>query len=96
VRTTNDALPSEVVVEVRDNGVGVRPADRQKIFERFYRATATADGVEGSGIGLTIVQDVVASIGGRVWAEFPDSGGSIFAIALPMGSASRVPITQER
>jgi signal transduction histidine kinase len=74
---------AKVIVEVQDNGVGVPAEDRQRIFERFYRSPATAGGVEGSGIGLTIVQDVMSSIGGRAWAEFPDAGGSVFAIALP-------------
>lgn len=73
----------EVIIEVRDNGVGVPVADRGRIFERFFRAATTAAEVEGSGIGLTIVQDVIASTGGRVWAEFPDPEGSVFAIALP-------------
>jgi signal transduction histidine kinase len=83
VKTVDETRRAEIVVEVADNGVGVPDADRQLIFERFYRATTTAHGVEGSGLGLTIVQDVISSLGGRVWADFPDEGGSVFAFSLP-------------
>ncbi|MEO7965596.1 MAG: ATP-binding protein, partial [Gemmatimonadaceae bacterium] len=50
----------------------------------YYRASGTADQVEGSGLGLTIVQDVVTSLGGRVWASFPDTGGSVFSFSVPI------------
>lgn len=74
----------ELVVEVRDNGVGVPKSAREKIFGQFYRAHAdTITGVEGTGLGLSIVRETVESLGGRAWAEFPDDGGAIFAFALP-------------
>jgi len=74
----------EVVVEVRDNGLGV-PADRrQQLFARGFRAHAeTVTGVEGTGLGLSIVKDAVEAIGGRAWASFPADGGACFAFALP-------------
>lgn len=75
-----------LVVEVTDNGRGVPEGERGRIFERFYRASGTRDGVEGSGLGLTIVQDVVRSLGGRVWVSHPDEGGSSFAFSLPVRS----------
>ena len=74
----------ELVVEVRDNGVGVPKSAREKIFGQFYRAHAdTITGIEGSGLGLSIVRETVESLGGRAWAEFPEDGGTIFAFALP-------------
>jgi signal transduction histidine kinase len=73
----------ELVVRVRDNGLGVPDAAREHLFERFFRADeARTSGVEGTGLGLSIVRDTVESIGGRAWAEF-DIDGSTFAIALP-------------
>lgn len=80
----NDAGVSELIVDVQDNGVGVPLTERERIFDRFYRASTTADHVEGSGLGLTIVQDVVKSLGGRVWATFPEAGGSVFSFSLPL------------
>jgi signal transduction histidine kinase len=79
----------EVIIEVRDNGVGV-PAEAQgRLFERFFR-TERAAGVDGTGLGLNIVRETVEMIGGRAWAEFPrdDTRGSIFKLALPAQRAS--------
>ncbi|MEO5813854.1 MAG: sensor histidine kinase [Gemmatimonadaceae bacterium] len=74
----------ELLVRVRDNGLGVPDAGRKRLFEQFFRAHGdTVTGVEGTGLGLSIVHDTVASLGGRVWAEFPTEGGSVFGFALP-------------
>lgn len=81
---TTDDGQRELRVDVQDNGVGVPPGEQGRIFERFYRASTTASQVDGSGLGLTIVQDVVKSLGGRIWASFPREGGSIFAFAIPV------------
>jgi K+-sensing histidine kinase KdpD len=73
----------EVVVRVRDNGLGVAREKRGNLFERFYRAHETpTTQAEGTGLGLSIVSETVASLGGRAWAEFPSSG-SVFAFSLP-------------
>ncbi|MDB4912460.1 MAG: ATP-binding region ATPase domain protein [Gemmatimonadetes bacterium] len=74
----------ELTVRVRDNGLGVPERSREKLFEQFYRAHAgTVTGVEGTGLGLSIVKDTIESLGGRVWAEFPEDGGSLFCLSLP-------------
>lgn len=73
----------EVVVEVTDNGLGVPANERQRLFERFFRADdAAASGVEGTGLGLSIVRETIHSLGGTVWAEFPEKG-SVFGFRLP-------------
>ncbi len=74
----------QVVVRVRDNGIGVPTDKREKLFERFFRAHEGMNAVEGTGLGLNIVRETAESQGGRAWAEHPDDGGSIFAIALPL------------
>lgn len=75
--------PREVVVKVRDNGVGVPEGDRTKVFDRFFRArNERAAAVDGTGLGLSIVRETVEQLGGRVWAEFPGTG-SVFAFSLP-------------
>jgi signal transduction histidine kinase len=74
----------EVVVRVRDNGLGVPPDKREHLFERFYRAHEGMSEIEGTGLGLSIVRQTAESQGGRAWAEYPDEGGSIFAVALPL------------
>jgi signal transduction histidine kinase len=78
------ARPGELLVRVRDNGLGVPVDGRARLFEQFFRAHGeTVTGVEGTGLGLSIVQETVASLGGRVWTEFPDEGGSVFGFSLP-------------
>src|SRR5437763_1179853 len=74
----------EVVVRVRDNGIGVPVDKRENLFERFFRAHEGMNAIEGTGLGLSIVRETAESQGGRAWAEYPDGGGSIFAIALPL------------
>ena len=72
----------EIVVRVRDNGLGVPVEKRDRLFERFYRAHETITEVEGTGLGLSIVRETARSQGGRTWADFPDVG-SEFAFSLP-------------
>lgn len=72
----------ELVVRVGDNGLGVPPEKRGRLFERFFRAHETVTAAEGTGLGLSIVRDAVESVGGRAWAEFPERG-SVFTFALP-------------
>jgi signal transduction histidine kinase len=72
----------EVVVRVTDNGLGVPPGKREKLFSRFFRAHETITNAEGTGLGLSIVREAAESLGGRAWAEFP-AEGSIFAFSMP-------------
>ena len=83
VERRGDTRGDSLVVEVRDNGVGI-PADaRDKLFQRFFRAqNEPVTDVEGTGLGLSIVRETVESIGGRAWAEF-GTDGSTFAFAIP-------------
>lgn len=71
----------EVVVTVEDNGVGIPEVSLARIFERFFRAENVLP-VEGTGIGLSLVKDVVETVGGRVWAARTDRG-SKFTFTLP-------------
>jgi signal transduction histidine kinase len=73
---------AEVVVTVRDNGLGVAESARPRLFERFYRAH-TGVNVDGTGLGLSIVRETIEDLGGRVWVEFPDDGGSAFMFTIP-------------
>ncbi|HEY5062487.1 MAG TPA: sensor histidine kinase [Gemmatimonadaceae bacterium] len=74
---------TQLIVRVRDNGLGVPGDRRHGLFQRFFRAHETVTRAEGTGLGLSIVRDTVESLGGKAWAEFPDVG-SIFAFSLPL------------
>lgn len=84
VERPDDTSGDTLMVEVRDNGLGI-PADAfEKLFQRFFRAhDQTITGVEGTGLGLSIVRETVETIGGRAWAEPGDDGGSVFGLAIP-------------
>jgi signal transduction histidine kinase len=81
--SAEDSEKCELVVCVRDNGLGVPAQARERLFERFFRADeALASTIAGTGLGLSIVRETIASLGGRAWAEHhPD--GTIFAFSLP-------------
>lgn len=81
IETRSDG-EAEVVVEVADNGLGVPEDQRSHLFERFYRAGHGTREIEGTGLGLSIVRETIASLGGRVWARFPEKG-SVFGFSLP-------------
>lgn len=75
----------EVRVWVRDEGRGIAPEDQARIFERFVRLEAGRR-VEGTGLGLTIVQAIAQAHGGRVEVVSTPGAGSVFSIVVPTGA----------
>ncbi|HSJ25399.1 MAG TPA: sensor histidine kinase [Longimicrobiales bacterium] len=73
----------ELVIRVRDNGLGVPEDKRDRLFERFFRAHEDTTSVEGTGLGLNLVRETVESLGGKAWAEPLEGAGSVFAFSLP-------------
>ena len=81
----------ELVIRVRDNGLGLPPGSEARLFQRFYRAHEdSASAIEGTGLGLSIVRDTVEGLGGRAWAERNEDGGSTFVFTLPGRRAADV------
>ncbi|MFL5248810.1 MAG: sensor histidine kinase [Myxococcales bacterium] len=73
-----------VAIEVADNGVGIRPHERKRIFERFYRADdLLSRHTEGTGLGLAIAKRIVEAHGGRIEVESQEGKGSTFRIEIP-------------
>lgn len=78
---------AEAVVTVRDTGVGIDPADLERIFDPFVRLDAARTRpTGGTGLGLAIVRSIVAAHGGRLHAESTPGRGSTFTISLPLAS----------
>ncbi|HJW04795.1 MAG TPA: ATP-binding protein [Azospira sp.] len=68
----------EVVVRVHDNGPGIAPCFRERLFKPFATSKPA-----GMGLGLAISRAIADAHGGRLWADSPARGGSVFALALP-------------
>jgi len=78
-RNGNSAL-----LEVRDTGLGMSDEDRERAFERFFRADATRDQAPGVGLGLTIVRTIVEGHGGTIAVDSREGAGASFRIELPL------------
>lgn len=74
---------NEVIVSVKDSGVGIPLTEIPKLFQRFYRVEATAEQFSGLGIGLFISSEIIQRHNGRMWVESKESEGSTFSFALP-------------
>jgi PAS domain S-box-containing protein len=85
VRSATDGKSAHVAV--RDTGVGIAADELSKLFERFHRvAGVRGRSIEGSGIGLALVQELVKLHGGRIDVSSDVGKGTRFSVALPFGS----------
>jgi signal transduction histidine kinase len=77
-----------VEVAVRDNGIGIHPAQREQVFENFHRANQS--GYAGTGLGLGICKRIVERHGGSIRVEGNPEGGSTFVFSLPVSSSALI------
>ena len=79
----------EVRFWVRDSGPGVRPEERDRIFERFYRGRSGHQPTDGAGLGLSIVQAIADAHGGRVELDSTPGHGATFTVVVPVDHPER-------
>lgn len=72
---------SEVVVSIRDKGIGISSADQGKIFDLFFQGEG-ADETAGSGVGLAVARRIVRQHGGKIWVSSKPGEGSVFSFTL--------------
>lgn len=81
VKTEYDPLANLARIEVRDNGIGISPKDRDRLFVPYF---STKKG--GMGLGLTIVSSIIADHHGHIWVKNNEPRGTVFIIELPTGT----------
>jgi signal transduction histidine kinase len=78
--------PAEVEISVEDEGPGIPPAERQHVFQPYYRVAAGSTS-KGSGLGLYICEAIVAAHRGRVWVQSSERGGAVVHFTVPRADA---------
>jgi len=74
-----------VIIAVRDTGPGISPEEQERVFDRFYRGSLAESGhVPGTGLGLSVAQEIMHAHGGRVTVESRAGQGSTFRVWLPL------------
>jgi two-component system sensor histidine kinase KdpD len=84
IEVTTELTATELLIRVRDHGPGIAPADLPRVFDRFYRGTASRTRAAGTGMGLWIARGLLAAEQGQVWAENVRDGGARFTICVPV------------
>jgi PAS domain S-box-containing protein len=75
----------EVLISVKDSGIGIAKEDLPKIFSKFYQVgERTTTDIGGTGIGLSIAKEIVELHGGRIWVESEKNKGTKFTFKLPL------------
>ena len=78
------AKSSNVLIELKDSGIGINEEDIPKLFTPHFRAkTALRTSEDGKGIGLSLVKEVIEQQGGHIWVKSEVGVGSVFSFSLP-------------
>ncbi|OMQ15848.1 histidine kinase, partial [Modestobacter sp. VKM Ac-2676] len=92
IAVTLRAAGEELVLAVRDTGIGIPAAELPLVFDRFHRVQGSAARTrEGTGIGLALVRELVALHGGSVTVASEPGAGSTFTVTVPFGSPDVAP-----
>ncbi len=90
VAVTAEENLGEIIIAIHNEGPPIPPADRDRIFERFYRAEESRHRATGTGLGLSIAKKAAEAHGGRTWVVSDAGTGTTFYFALPRGTRRQV------
>jgi len=92
VRISGEAQEEVLILHISDTGIGIAPEDQPRLFEKFFRGSrSAAEGVNGSGLGLSLVKAIIDAHQGRIWLESKVDKGTTVHLLLPLrrGAAER-------
>src|SRR3954449_5662084 len=92
VRVSAEVQGNTAIFAVADNGIGMDPAQAERIFQPFHRLHGEED-YPGTGIGLAVCERIVEQHGGRIWAQSAPGKGSTFRFTLPVAGRRRSSVT---
>jgi signal transduction histidine kinase len=78
-----EVLDNHARLSVKDNGIGIKKEDRDKLFERYYRVKGDSS-ISGFGIGLYLSSEIIQRHGSRIWVDSEIGKGSTFYFSLPL------------
>lgn len=84
VRVGASSTQSEVRMWVEDQGPGIPPEDRERVFDKFYRGSASEKLPSGTGLGLAVSREIVRFHGGKIWVEDVAPHGTRMVVSLPL------------
>ncbi|OGZ00397.1 MAG: hypothetical protein A2945_03565 [Candidatus Liptonbacteria bacterium RIFCSPLOWO2_01_FULL_52_25] len=85
VTVSHEAQGKNLITRIADTGLGMSKEAQGKLFEKFYRVqTEKTQSIQGTGLGLFIVKQIIEKMNGRIWAESEEGKGSTFSFSLPV------------
>jgi chemotaxis family two-component system sensor kinase Cph1 len=84
VSVTAESEGTWAVISVSDNGIGIAPEERLRVFDRHYRTAAGVARADGEGLGLATVQRLVTGMGGTIWVDDAVERGTTIRFRLPL------------
>lgn len=84
ITVSGQSRSGELVIAVNDTGQGIRPAEIDHLFDKFYRSQTTEKSVQGTGLGLAICKKIVEAHGGRIEVQSELGVGTTFSVHLPI------------